>query len=182
MPTFQHQNATQPDITYLPDLKNYKQRTARRLANEQLENDLPEGFPAQLEGPKLWKGSDYEGKESEWVYQLTEQELEEVDKAVHDFEATEKPLSEINKETFPLPNLGPKLKELIEKHVLDGRGFVVVRGLNPDKYTRVQNIIAYTGVSAWVGKRGLQGLHTIGTLDLYFLHDCNINFLIYSSY
>ncbi|KAG1149325.1 hypothetical protein G6F37_002583 [Rhizopus arrhizus] len=161
MPTLQYQNATQPDITYLPDLKNYKQRTARRLANEQLENDLPEGFPAQLEGPKLWKGSDYEGKESEWVYQLTEQELEEVDKAVHDFEATEKPLSEINKETFPLPNLGPKLKELIEKHVLDGRGFVVVRGLNPDKYTRVQNIIAYTGVSAWVGKRGLQGLHSI---------------------
>ena len=132
------------------------------MAEEQLETDLPEGFPEQLEGPKLWKGSDYEGKEHEWIYQLNDQELQEVDKAVHDFEATEKPFSEIQQETFPLPTLGPKLKQIIQEHVLDGRGFVVVRGLNPDNYTRAQNIIAYTGISAWVGKRGLQGRHTIG--------------------
>ncbi|RCH93472.1 hypothetical protein CU097_011756 [Rhizopus azygosporus] len=161
MPTIQLKNSSQPDFTYLPDLKNYKARTARRLAEEQLETDLPEGFPEQLEGPKLWKGSDYEGKEHEWIYQLNDQELQEVDKAVHDFEATGKPFSEIQQETFPLPILGPKLKQIIQEHVLDGRGFVVVRGLNPDNYTRAQNIIAYTGISAWVGKRGLQGRHTI---------------------
>ncbi|KAG1449737.1 hypothetical protein G6F56_008555 [Rhizopus delemar] len=161
MPTIQLKNDSQPDLTYLPDLKNYKERTSRRLAEEQLENFLPEGFPEQLEGSKLWKGSDYEGKESEWVYQLTPEELEEVDHAVHDFEATEKHFSEITKETFPLPQLGLKLKKLIEENVVDGRGFIVIRGLNPDKYTRAQNVIAYTGLSAWVGKRGLQGRHVL---------------------
>ncbi|RCH84458.1 hypothetical protein CU098_007021 [Rhizopus stolonifer] len=161
MPTVQLQNASQPDFNYLPNLKNYNQRTQRRLAEEKLEKELPEGFPAQLEGTKLWKGSDYEGKESEWIYQLNEQELQEIDDAVHAFEATEKPFSEISKESFDLPTFGPKIKKLIEEHVLDGRGFVVIRGLNPDKYTRSQNIIAYTGVSAWVGKRGLQGRHII---------------------
>lgn len=169
MPTVQFKNSTQPDITYLPDLANYKARTARRLAEEPLEKDVPEGFPAQLEGPKLWKGSDYEGKESEWVYVLTEQELKEIDDAVHDFEATEKPFSEISQETFKLPTAGPHIKQLTEEHVVDGRGFITIRGLNPDKYTRAQNIIAYTGLSAYVGKRGLQGRHTIGKRNRYFM-------------
>lgn len=163
MPTVQLQNSSQPDFTYLPDRKNYEARTARRLEQEQLETDLPEGFPAQLEGPKLWTGSDYEGRESEWVYELTEEELAEIDHAVHDFEATEKPFSAIQKETFPLPTFGAKIKKLTEENVVDGRGFIVIRGLNPDNYTRAQNIIAYTGISAYVGKRGLQGRHTIGT-------------------
>lgn len=174
MPTIQLQNSSQPDFTYLPDRVNYKNRVARRLAEEQLEKELPEGFPAQLEGPKLWKGSDYEGKESEWVYQLTEQELKEIDDAVHDFEATEKHFSEISKETFPLPTFGAKIKALTEENVVEGRGFIVIRGLNPDKYTRAQNIIAYTGISSYVGKRGLQGRHTIGKSDwIQFRHECS---------
>lgn len=162
MPTIQLKNSSQPDITYLPDLANYKARVSRRLAEEQLETSVPEGFPEQLDGPKLWKGSDYEGKESEWVYQLNEQELKEIDEAVHEFEATGKPFSEISKDTFSLPTAGPHLKELTEKHVVDGRGFIVVRGIDPDKYTRQQNIILYTGVSTYVGKTGLQGNHAIG--------------------
>lgn len=165
MPTIQLQNSSQSDFTYLPDRVNYKNRVARRLAEEQLEKDLPEGFPAQLEGPKLWKGSDYEGKESEWVYELSEAELKEIDDAVHDFEATEKHFSAINKETFSLPTFGAKIKTLTEENVVEGRGFIVIRGLNPDNYTRTQNIIAYTGISAYVGKRGLQGRHTIGKLN-----------------
>lgn len=162
MPTVQLQNSSQPDFTYLPDRQNYEARTARRLETEQLENYLPEGFPAQLEGPKLWKGSDYEGKEDEWVYQLTEEELKDIDEAVHAFEATEKPVSDIQKDTFLLPIFGPKIKQLTEDNVVEGRGFIVIRGINPDKYTRLQNIIAYTGISAYVGKRGQQGRHTIG--------------------
>ncbi|KAI8876338.1 Clavaminate synthase-like protein [Backusella circina FSU 941] len=161
MPTVQVKNSTQPDITYLPDRKNYEARVARRLNEEQLQKDLPDGFPEQLEGPKLWKGVDYQGKESEWVYELTEEELKEIDDAVHEFEATGKPFGEIQKDTFALPTLGPKITNLIQENVVDGRGFLVIRGINPDKYTREQNIIAYAGVSTFVGKRGLQGRHIL---------------------
>ncbi|ORX90130.1 Clavaminate synthase-like protein [Basidiobolus meristosporus CBS 931.73] len=162
MPTIQIKNSSQPNITYLPDRKNWKERTERRLAEEQLTRELPEGFPEQLEGPKLWTGSDYEGKEEQWVYNLTEEELLEIDNAVKDFEATGKPLSAIQKDTFPLPNLGPKLKKLVEDEVVDGRGFLVVRGINPDQYSREQQVIAYAGTSAHIGKRGLQGRHVLG--------------------
>ncbi|KAG2192184.1 hypothetical protein INT47_001595 [Mucor saturninus] len=159
-PTAQLQNSTQPDISYLPNRKKYEDRVACRLAQEDLKKDLP-AFPAQLFGPKVWKGSDYEGKETEWIYQLTEKELLEIDEATECFDATGKPLGEISKETFPLPTFGTKIKKLIEDDVLDGRGFIVVRGINPDKYTVHQNMIAYTGICAHVGKRGKQGQHVI---------------------
>ncbi|KAI8344315.1 hypothetical protein BC941DRAFT_458381 [Chlamydoabsidia padenii] len=162
MPTVQVLNKTQPNITYLPDRKNWQERTARRLAEEDLTKELPEGFPDQLEGPKIWKGEDYEGQEEKWVYQLNSQEIEEVHQAVLDFENSEKPLSAIEKDTtFNLPTLGPKLKQLIEEDVIEGRGFLVVRGIDPDRYTRLQQVIAYVGISSYVGKRGLQGKHVL---------------------
>ncbi|KAI9309649.1 hypothetical protein BJ944DRAFT_226638 [Cunninghamella echinulata] len=161
MPTIQLKNNTQPDITYLPNKKNWQARTARRLAEENLTKELPAGFPEQLEGPKVWKGSDYEGQEHEWIYQLNDQELNEIHEALLDFEQSEKPLSAIQQDTFPLPTLGSKLKELIHDNVVEGRGFLVVRGIDPDKYNRKQQIIVYAGVSTYVGKRGLQGKHIL---------------------
>ncbi|KAI8069426.1 hypothetical protein BC940DRAFT_332339 [Gongronella butleri] len=161
MPTVQVHNSTQPDITYLPDKKNWQARTARRLAEEELRKELPEGFPEQLEGPKLWTGADYQDHEDQWVYELNEQELREIQDAVDDFDASDKPLSAINKDTFNLPTLGPKIKALVNDNVVDGRGFLVVRGIDPDKYNRKQQVIAYAGVSSHIGTRGLQGKHVL---------------------
>lgn len=164
MPTAQLQNKNQPDITYLPDHQKWQARTARRLKEEDLTKDLPEGFPKQLTGPKIWEGSDYEGKEDQWVYNLSPEELQEIDEAVHAFENTNQPLGDIKQDTFVLPTLGPKIKSLTEENVVSGRGFLVVRGINPDKYSREQQVIAYAGVSTYVGKRGLQGRHVLGKL------------------
>jgi hypothetical protein len=162
MPTAQLQNKNQPDITYLPDRKKWQERTARRQKEEKLSQDLPDGFPKQLSGPKIWEGKDFEGKEEEWVYTLTEDELNEVDEAINAFEKTQKPFGDIDKATFVLPTLGPKITLLTEENVVSGRGFLVVRGINPDKYTKEQQVIAYAGFSAYVGKRGLQGRHVLG--------------------
>jgi hypothetical protein len=168
MPTAQLQNKNQPDITYLPDHKKWQARTARRLEEEDLTKELPEGFPKQLTGPKIWEGKDFEGKEEEWVYNLTANELEEIDQAVYAFENTGNPLGELRQDTFVLPTLGPKIKSLTEENVVSGRGFLVVRGINPDKFSREQQAIAYAGVSTYVGRRGLQGRHVLG------MYTCNV--------
>ena len=53
-------------------------------------------------------------------------------------------MGDINRETFPLPNLGPRLYDLA-KELYTGRGFFVLR-INPvDKYTRAQLAIIYAG-------------------------------------
>lgn len=65
-------------------------------------------------------------------------------------------MGHINQTTFPLPALRPVLRDL-SKEIHTGRGFVVLRGLRIDDYSREENIIIYTGVSSHIGNiRGRQ--------------------------
>lgn len=67
-----------------------------------------------------------------------------------------KPLGFIDQETFPLPKLHKKLRE-VSHEVHHGHGFKVVRGVPVTKYTREENIIIFTGISAHVAPiRGRQ--------------------------
>lgn len=76
----------QPDITYHPDRDKWHARTARRLGkNPSLPNTpLPDGFPHKLESPLVWEGKDWQD-EQQWVYELSTEELREIDNAVHHF-------------------------------------------------------------------------------------------------
>ena len=65
-------------------------------------------------------------------------------------------MGHINQSTFPLPTLRPVLRDL-SKEIHTGRGFVVLRGLRIDDYSREDIIIIYTGVSSHIGNiRGRQ--------------------------
>jgi hypothetical protein len=70
--------------------------------------------------------------------------------------ALNKPLGYINQETFPLPRLNSKLRD-ISKELHLGHGFKVLRGLPVSKHTREDNVIIYAGVSSHVAPiRGRQ--------------------------
>ncbi len=65
-------------------------------------------------------------------------------------------LEHVSQSTFPLPNLGVKLEE-ISRTLHTGRGFVVLRGLDPSRYTAWENAIVYLGVTSHIAeKRGCQ--------------------------
>ncbi|KAK1145206.1 hypothetical protein N8T08_004358 [Aspergillus melleus] len=145
----------QPDIQYHPDYNKYKARTQRRQENELLTTSLPKGFPPGLSSSLVWQGKDIENSD-DWIYSLSEGQLNEIDSALRAFEAIKRPLGYINNETFPLPTLRPILRALSRDLHL-GRGFFVLRGLRVDKYTREENLIIYAGVSSHVGNiRGRQ--------------------------
>lgn len=74
----------QPDIQYHPDYAKYKSRTQRRQENESLTATLPEGFPAELSSPLVWHGKDVEDSD-DWIYSLSEDQLEEIDAALAAF-------------------------------------------------------------------------------------------------
>jgi hypothetical protein len=64
--------------------------------------------------------------------------------------------SEISVINFPLPTLGAKLLQLTQQ-LHDTIGFFVLRGLNPEEYSREDNILIFLGISSYVGeKRGRQ--------------------------
>jgi hypothetical protein len=63
---------------------------------------------------------------------------------------------DIRKATFVLPRLGPRLEHQ-SRMLREGRGFCVLRGLDPTKYSREDNVIIYVGISSYFGEqRGRQ--------------------------
>lgn len=116
---------------------------------------LPQGFPAQLNHPLAWVGNDFRGTDNDedYIYRLTEQDLAELDAAVQSFQqqAAANGLDghQVNADNFPLPGLGPKLAA-ISRDIHDGRGFSVVRGLDPLRYTVEESTLIYLGVSSYI--------------------------------
>lgn len=74
----------QPDIAYAPNYENYQARTAKRLKEGNLTASVPDGFPKQLTGDLVWEG-DSIGQHYDWTYKLSEDQLGEIDQALHHF-------------------------------------------------------------------------------------------------
>ncbi|KAF1965568.1 TfdA family taurine catabolism dioxygenase TauD [Bimuria novae-zelandiae CBS 107.79] len=145
----------QPDIEYPPNYEKWQARAAKRLAAGGLQTKVPDGFPEQLEGKLVWDGKTL-AESYDWTYVLNEKQLAEIDRAVAHFQALQLPLSHVNQETFPLPNLHDPLRDL-SRELYSGHGFFVIRGLQVDKYTREENVIIYAGISAHIApQRGRQ--------------------------
>lgn len=64
--------------------------------------------------------------------------------------------SEVGVRNFPLPGLEGQLRKFAIK-LHEGRGFFVLRGLDPKMYSREDNILIFLGISSYIGaKRGRQ--------------------------
>ena len=84
MSTALESSLTQPKIAYQPDLEEYQIRTKKRLETESLSKELPSSFPAQLQSPLVWKGSDF-CDEQDFVTVLTTEDLGEIKEALRHF-------------------------------------------------------------------------------------------------
>jgi len=90
------------------------------------------------------------------VYDLSGDELKEIDDAVQRFHGLNLHFGHISEDTFPLPTLGPALKTLAHE-LHSGRGFFVLRTLPVSWYSRADNVLIYAGVSSYIAPlRGLQ--------------------------
>ena len=164
----------QPDIEYTPNHDKYLQRAKRRRETEHLVKSLPAGFPQELQSKLVWDGNDLV-ETYDWNYDLSEEDLDEIDSALRHFKgnpfvfmsnsidsftltssALNTPLGFISQETFPLPTLHSALRA-ISHEIHSGHGFKVVRGVPVTRYTREENVIIYTGISSHIAPvRGRQ--------------------------
>ena len=65
-------------------------------------------------------------------------------------------MDQVNRERFPLPSLGKTLEKAAQE-IYNGRGFVVIRGLNPDNLSVEDSTVVYLGLSSYIGgRRGKQ--------------------------
>ena len=110
----------------------------------------PPPIRAKIAGPSAWVGADMKHREAEWAYRLSPAEIAEIDAAVRTVQARGLDLAAITRADFPLPTLGPVLDRL-RGDVLDGRGFVLLRGLPVEDRPIEENATAYWGLGAYFG-------------------------------
>ncbi len=99
--------------------------------------------------PSAWLGPDVSGRD-DWTLVLTGAHRAEVIDAVRQSEDAGLPIHGITRERFALPTLGPAL-DAARRDVVDGRGFVLVRGLPIEGLGREQVIRAFFGIGTYFG-------------------------------
>ncbi|KAI0392827.1 Clavaminate synthase-like protein [Xylariaceae sp. FL0594] len=115
----------------------------------------PLGFPSTAEGPTLWAGNGGVTFDAETL-ELSSDDVTEVEQALKHFLCLELDGSEVSRETFPLPQLGPRL-DGAAANLHRGSGIHIVRGLTPSAYTAEVNAIIFMGLASYIGdERGVQ--------------------------
>ncbi|MGE0222445.1 MAG: TauD/TfdA family dioxygenase [Acetobacteraceae bacterium] len=116
-----------------------------------------------VEGPSVWFGPDMAAREAEWTYVLTPADIAEIETALASVLARDLAIADIRREDFPLPNLGPVLERLRDE-VVDGRGFVRVRGVPVQDRPIRESAAAYWGIGTHFGSARSQNArgHLLG--------------------
>ena len=103
-----------------------------------------------VEGRSAWTGAEMRTREAEWSYRLSPAEVAEIAAATRLVRARGLDLASVRREDFPLPALGPVLDRLRDE-VLNGRGFVLLRGMPVDALPVEESATAYWGVGTYFG-------------------------------
>lgn len=129
----------------------------------------PDALPPEIRDGSAWYGSDLV-RHLDWIEHLSEVEIQDVENAVNELEHAPRDLAAITAENVKLPTLGPRLQDLLNE-VLNGRGFVLIKGLPIKRWTKRESAIAFlisVFTSAICGCRMLKDTCwvTLETLDV----------------
>ena len=126
-------------------------------------------IPSRQESPLAWYGPDLHADADKWVIQLSAAEIAEIEVAANKVAPHNRPIVEINKNNFPLPLLGPRLKKL-STQLIDGIGFALLRRIPVERYSVQQAAAMFYGIGAHLGYARMQNAsgHVLG-------HVCDLN-------
>ena len=122
-------------------------------------------LPPEIGDRSAWYGPALKGS-TDWIEHLSEAEIAEVESAAKElaeFAKSSVDLTSISTEDFPLPTLGPRLRRLLEE-VLNGRGFVLIKALPVERWTKREAAIAFLGIGVHLGALRMQNAagHLLG--------------------
>lgn len=139
--------------------------------------DTPTMPDGPLTGPSAWRASDMQ-RDTSWQYILSAAEIQELDDAMRATMAQGLEIIDINQSNFPLPTFGDQLRQL-RGEILNGRGFVQIRGVPVGEYSKEEAARVYFGIGAHMGSpRSQNGEgHVLGhvcDLGHDFVNDANL--------
>ena len=113
------------------------------------------GVPAApVGGAAAWRGDDLAGSD-EWIITVEDAHRRELHDAVRHAIATGRPTADLTADAFPLPTLMSSIAEW-RSVLVDGRGFVLVRGLPVDEWTEQEAEVACWCLGLHLGRPGAQ--------------------------
>lgn len=106
-------------------------------------------LPPRQHTAAAWYGPDL-ARRDDWVVGLTGPELAEVEAAAARLGEDGAGLAHLRAGDHPLPLLAPRLQRILDE-VLDGRGFVLLRGLPVERWSPRQSAAAFMLIGAHLG-------------------------------
>ncbi len=103
-----------------------------------------------LTGPAAWVGADL-AHENCWLHRLSAQQVAEIDAALAEVRRRNLSFPQFSAADFPLPTLQAELARHAEE-LENGRGFVVLRGLPVERYSRDEINTIYYGLGLHLGQ------------------------------
>jgi hypothetical protein len=117
------------------------------------EHERPSREPVR--GPAAWRGAELAQRPESWTRGLGAGEIEELEAACRAVRARGLALGEVRREDFPLPTLAPLARDWA-RELLQGRGFLLLRGLPVARWGDELSALAYWGLGQHLGKPGAQ--------------------------
>jgi len=102
-----------------------------------------------IAGANVWHGRDMAGS-PRWQRRLDAAQLAELDAALARAEARGLAWETMTADDFPLPGLAPLIAD-IRDELEDGSGLLLLRGLDPSRYTLAQAKLLYAGLCRQIG-------------------------------
>ena len=134
-------------------------------------------LPPEQTGAAAWYGPDVATRD-DWLMKLDAGDVAEVERATAALAPREADIAAITAAEFPLPTLGPRLKSRVRDEVLNGRGFLMLRGLPVERWSIREAATAFYGLGSHLGSaRSQNGKgHVLGHVkDLGLdVHDPNV--------
>ncbi len=99
--------------------------------------------------PSVWRGPQMKQR-SDWIVRFDELDIAELDAALRRARQAGIGIPELGRKDFVVPRLAAKLAAALQE-IEDGRGFVLLKGLPVDRYSKADAALIYWGIGAQFG-------------------------------
>jgi len=119
--------------------------------------------PDTIDRPSAWTARQMQSDSKLWLYQLTDEDIADLEQAASHYLTLGRDIGEIDKQTFPLTHFAQHLKSLKSK-LLTGVGVEVLRGLPLSGYSQEFVATIFCGIGAHIGSARSQNAdgHILG--------------------
>jgi len=133
---------------------NSDPHAAHGMGLESMPQRLSDTALRPVSGAQAWRGEEMARNPSRWIRELTEAEVDDLERATDHALARlagGSDLLAISSRDFPLPALGPRLAAMRED-ALRGIGFALLRGLPVERWDTRRAAVAFWGLGRHLGE------------------------------